>query len=314
MNKNKNFKKMLLIVVFVVFFIVGCISEGYINEYKEQYAEAKDLLKKESYEEAIDKFKSLEKYKLSKIDEKEINMLLDKANEKLELKKYYIKAEKLLYRGEYLEALKYYFKNNDEKTKYYKLSQERIMDTFKLYLVDKINGNKEEVIDELQNLISEVENNNDKNLNLYKDDLDTIRNTIEKITEDGLDSIKPSKILDEDDFYVVKSELNMKEIRNKETELRQIVKIDGEFSPYEDYYLYKISGNVAGKYELVINFRGHTEVIEGDLSKVQNILQMYRLPEKPQYGDIILINMKIKINGKEVYENIAKEYKVINKN
>lgn len=226
-----------------------------------------------------------------------------------------MRAERLLCNGEYLEALKYYFRNNDEKSKYYKLSEKRIMDTFKLYLIDEMDKNNEQkIINDLKNLISELENYDKEIFNLYEEDIDIIKETIDKIDKYGLNSIKPDKRFDEDDFYVIKSDLGINEIRNKKTNLTQTININGEFSSYEDYYLYKISGNAEGKYEITINFRGHTDIIKGNLGEIQNILQRYKLPEKPQYGDIILVNMKVKINGEEIYKNISNEYREVYKN
>lgn len=312
---KKNIKKNLIIFfICILFLVLGSISESYISQYKEEYAKAKNLLKQEKYEEAIKKFEGLEKYKLSKIDLEDINDFIYKAEKKLQLEKYFIDAEKFLYSGKYIDALKYYFKNNDTKTKYYGSSKARIEETLKLYLMDsKKNGTKEDIESNLEGLLSEIENDDNKISILYKEEIDRIRKIIKNIKEKGINSVFPQENFKEEDFFIRKNDLGLYQITHKESGLVQNVDIEGVFSPYADYYTYKIKGNIAGQYELIFNFKGHTHIVKGNLEDVENMLQVYRLPEKPQYGDIMLVNLKIKINDKYIHSNISSKYTIVTK-
>lgn len=310
---KKSTKKNILVVLLCSFILtVGVISEKYISKYKDEYKNAKSLLDRDKYEESIKKFEELKKYKLSKFDISTINTNLKVANEKLKMRDNFIEGEKLLFERNYLGALRSYFKINDVKSKYYGSSVERIGDTLNLYLINSIKySDKNKVKEELEDLLSDLENDKGINSNLYLNLINDIKEVIDIISTDSLENLKVESKYTEKDFEIVDEGFGIEKVRNNKNGLSNTVKIDGSFVNYADYFVYKIPGNMMGRYKLTFSYKGYNESFEGNIRDIQNMLQFYKLPIKPENGDYILINLTLTINGKQTNVNVVNRYDFI---
>ena len=144
--KKNNFKKMILIYVFMVVLIaLPAIVYGYnYYQYKDSYDKAVSQLKQEKYDDAVSKFNNISNSFFGKNNIKEINSNIENAKKLKESKKIYDDGIKLFNEKKYIEAIDSFKKIPKEDTKRSDLSKKKIEECKSLYISLNLESAKSE--------------------------------------------------------------------------------------------------------------------------------------------------------------------------